>query len=98
MREAALAQLAGAQSLPADLASEKLWVTSTALRLRRDQPALFGPGASYEPIASASPHALGFVRGGTGRDGRHALARPARARRLARRTRPYSRTAPGATS
>jgi (1->4)-alpha-D-glucan 1-alpha-D-glucosylmutase len=44
------------------LSAEKLRITSRALRLRRDRPELFGPGASYEPILSTSPHALGFVR------------------------------------
>jgi (1->4)-alpha-D-glucan 1-alpha-D-glucosylmutase len=54
---------AGAFQLGADLSRDKLWVTSMALRLRRDLPAAFGPGAGYEPLASPSPHALGFVRG-----------------------------------
>jgi (1->4)-alpha-D-glucan 1-alpha-D-glucosylmutase len=62
-RTALLAALAGGR--PADLDAEKLWVTSSALRLRREQPGLFGPGASYEPLPATSPHALGFVRGGT---------------------------------
>jgi len=50
---------------PAGLDAEKLWVTSQALRLRRERPGLFGPGASYEPLLSTSPHALGFVRAET---------------------------------
>jgi (1->4)-alpha-D-glucan 1-alpha-D-glucosylmutase len=55
---------ADALQLGADLSRDKLWVTSRALRLRRDRPDAFGPGADYEPLASTSPHALGFVRGG----------------------------------
>jgi (1->4)-alpha-D-glucan 1-alpha-D-glucosylmutase len=55
-------------AVQADHASEldaaKLWVTTSALRLRRDRPEAFGPGASYEPLLSSSPHALGFVRAG----------------------------------
>jgi (1->4)-alpha-D-glucan 1-alpha-D-glucosylmutase len=47
-----------------DLAAEKLLVTHRTLVLRRERPELFGPGASYEPLASGSPHALGFVRAG----------------------------------
>ncbi|MDX6599230.1 MAG: (1-_4)-alpha-D-glucan 1-alpha-D-glucosylmutase, partial [Gaiellales bacterium] len=48
-----------------DLNEEKLWVTTRALHLRRARPELFGPDASYAPLASTSPHALGFVRGGS---------------------------------
>ena len=40
-------------------------MTSRALRLRRERPELFGPGAGYEPLLSTSPHALGFVRAGS---------------------------------
>jgi len=47
-----------------DLDDEKLLVTSRALRLRREQPDLFGEEASYEPLRSSSEHALGFVRTG----------------------------------
>jgi (1->4)-alpha-D-glucan 1-alpha-D-glucosylmutase len=62
-REAMLAGLSGGP--PAgDLRLEKLWVTTAALRLRRDRPDLFGAAASYEPLVSTSPHALGFVRAG----------------------------------
>ena len=42
----------------------KLWVTSTALGLRRDRPALF---TGYVPIGAEGPaaeHVLGFSRGG----------------------------------
>ncbi len=50
----------------ADLSAAKLWVTSRALRLRRECPELFGPGASYEPLpcSSPSPYLLGFLRAG----------------------------------
>ena len=48
---------------PQDLSDEVLWVTSRVLRLRRELPDAYGPGAAYEPIA-AGPHVLGFVRGG----------------------------------
>jgi (1->4)-alpha-D-glucan 1-alpha-D-glucosylmutase len=50
---------------PHDLSTEKLWVASRALTLRRQRPKLFGPGAGYEPLLSTSPHALGFVRAGS---------------------------------
>jgi (1->4)-alpha-D-glucan 1-alpha-D-glucosylmutase len=62
-RTALLATLATGPASGLD--AEKLWVTSRALRLRREQPASFGPGASYEPLLATSPHALGFVRAGT---------------------------------
>ena len=42
----------------------KLWVTSTALRLRRDHPELF---TGYTPLSAAgeaADHVLGFARGG----------------------------------
>ncbi len=64
---AALLELDAARphlSSAADLSRDKLWVTSRALRLRRERPDAFGPGAGYEPLASGSPHALGFVRAG----------------------------------
>jgi (1->4)-alpha-D-glucan 1-alpha-D-glucosylmutase len=47
-----------------ELQAEKLWVTSRALRLRRQRPDLFDANAAYAPLSSASPHALGFLRGG----------------------------------
>ncbi len=47
-----------------ELSEEKLWVTSRALRLRRDRPRLFDAAATYQPLVSASPHLLGFLRGG----------------------------------
>jgi (1->4)-alpha-D-glucan 1-alpha-D-glucosylmutase len=50
---------------PSGLDDEKLLVTATALRLRRDHPGWFtGPGASYAPLPTGTVHAFGFVRGG----------------------------------
>jgi (1->4)-alpha-D-glucan 1-alpha-D-glucosylmutase len=46
----------------AGLAAEKLLVTSRALRLRRHSPEWFGADASYDPVPSSTPHAVGFVR------------------------------------
>ncbi|MDQ3628827.1 MAG: malto-oligosyltrehalose synthase, partial [Actinomycetota bacterium] len=51
-----------AGAAPVDLSEEKLLVTSRALRLRRERPEVFA--GSYQPVVSASPHLLGFVRGG----------------------------------
>lgn len=49
---------------PHDLDDEKLLVTATALRLRRQQPDTFvGPEATYEPVATSTPHALALARG-----------------------------------
>jgi len=56
------AQDAGAAA--ADLDTEKLLVTSRALRLRRDHPDWFGGG--YDPVAADGPaagHAVAFRRG-----------------------------------
>ncbi|MDX6307219.1 MAG: (1-_4)-alpha-D-glucan 1-alpha-D-glucosylmutase [Nocardioidaceae bacterium] len=47
-----------------DLSEQKLWLVSRVLRLRRDQPDLFGASAGYEPLDCPSPHLLGFLRGG----------------------------------
>lgn len=47
-----------------DVSAAKLWLTSRVLRLRRDQPELFGREAGYAPLTSDSPHLLGFHRGG----------------------------------
>jgi (1->4)-alpha-D-glucan 1-alpha-D-glucosylmutase len=63
VRSALLDELATDE--PLDLSAEKLWVTSRALRLRRERAELFGPGAGYEPLLSSSPHALGFIRAGS---------------------------------
>ena len=49
---------------PVDLDDEKLLVTSRALRVRRELAPCFGDKASYEPMATSSEHALGFVRTG----------------------------------
>ncbi len=42
----------------------KLWVTATALRLRRDHPELFTSYASVAVRGTAAPHAVAFDRGG----------------------------------
>ncbi|SDD05875.1 maltooligosyl trehalose synthase [Sanguibacter gelidistatuariae] len=48
---------------PRDLADEKLWVTSRALRVRRGDPGAFlGPEAGYRPLAASSGAALAFAR------------------------------------
>ena len=49
---------------PRDLDDEKLLVVSRALRLRREHPAWFGPDAAYEPVGTATPHAVAFARAG----------------------------------
>ncbi|MBM9507380.1 malto-oligosyltrehalose synthase [Actinacidiphila acididurans] len=65
---------AGAQALPRLLAGEaprslaetKLRLTAVALRLRRDHPRWYGPGAAYRPLAAEGPaagHCVAFVRG-----------------------------------
>jgi (1->4)-alpha-D-glucan 1-alpha-D-glucosylmutase len=49
---------------PDDEGLAKLWVTTTALRLRRDRPDLFD---TYEPLVATGPaadHVLAFDRGG----------------------------------
>ncbi|HET8987389.1 MAG TPA: malto-oligosyltrehalose synthase [Humibacillus sp.] len=49
---------------PADLHDEKLLVTAAALRTRREWSECFvGPGATYEPLDTTSPHAVAFGRG-----------------------------------
>jgi (1->4)-alpha-D-glucan 1-alpha-D-glucosylmutase len=68
-RQEVLRSLDGAPPPPrptsiSDSGATKLWVLSTALRLRRDQPGLFG---GYTPLAAAGPaaaHVLAFDRGG----------------------------------
>ncbi|WP_052667790.1 malto-oligosyltrehalose synthase [Nitriliruptor alkaliphilus] len=45
----------------------KLWLTATALRLRRERPDAFGPGATYTPlyaVGDRQDHLVAFVRGG----------------------------------
>ncbi len=47
-----------------DLDDEKLLVTATALRLRREHPDSFiGKGATYSGLAVSTEHALALVRG-----------------------------------
>ncbi|MFI0976665.1 malto-oligosyltrehalose synthase [Streptomyces sp. NPDC021093] len=49
------------------LSDEKLALTTTALRLRRDRPELFGESATYAPLAARGPaarHCLAFSRAG----------------------------------
>ena len=44
----------------------KLWTIQRILTLRRAQPGLFGPGASYEPLSadgSRADHVVAFMRG-----------------------------------
>lgn len=51
----------------ADEGLPKMLVTARALRLRRDRPDVFGPGGSYEPLASTgtkADHVVAFARGG----------------------------------
>jgi (1->4)-alpha-D-glucan 1-alpha-D-glucosylmutase len=49
---------------PGDLAWEKLMLTRTVLRLRREHPEWFGAGGAYEPLPSATGATLAFRRGG----------------------------------
>ncbi|MGW1373798.1 malto-oligosyltrehalose synthase [Streptomyces sp. NPDC002446] len=61
-----LAELDGGAA-PRDLSGEKLWLTATALRLRRAHPEWFGAGASYEPVHTEGPaaeHCVAFCRSG----------------------------------
>ena len=54
---------------PRDLDDEKLLVTSTALRLRRDHPEWFiGESATYGGMDCGTPHAVAFTRGRPPRD------------------------------
>lgn len=49
---------------PDGLGDEKLWLTRTALTLRRERPELFrGRDASYTPIPTTTSHAVAFGRG-----------------------------------
>ena len=52
------------QSPPRDLDDEKLLVTRTALRLRREVPEAFGEDGDHQPLMGSSRHLVGFVRGG----------------------------------
>jgi (1->4)-alpha-D-glucan 1-alpha-D-glucosylmutase len=49
---------------PTDLDDEKLLVTATTLRLRRERPDWFvGPGSVYRPLPTSSGNAIAFGRG-----------------------------------
>ncbi|HEU5143555.1 MAG TPA: malto-oligosyltrehalose synthase [Dermatophilaceae bacterium] len=49
---------------PSDLDDEKLLVTVTALRLRREHPEVFvGAGAGHLPLSSSSDHLVAYARG-----------------------------------
>ena len=62
-RSQSLTRLDGGAA-PADLSAEKLLVTSTALRLRRDHPEWFvGSGATYLPLPCPDESAVAFARG-----------------------------------
>jgi (1->4)-alpha-D-glucan 1-alpha-D-glucosylmutase len=62
-RRALLAQVDAGEA-PEGLAAEKLLVVCRALRLRRAHPEWFGAEASYQPLATTTPHAVGFSRAG----------------------------------
>jgi (1->4)-alpha-D-glucan 1-alpha-D-glucosylmutase len=63
-----LARLDGGAD-PADLADEKLLVTSRALRLRRDHPEWFtGPAASFRRLRTDTEHAYAVARGDASED------------------------------
>ncbi|MGX1855391.1 malto-oligosyltrehalose synthase [Streptomyces sp. NPDC055299] len=52
---------------PHDLSGDKLRLTATALRLRRDHPQWFGATATYEPVYAEGPaaeHCVAFCRSG----------------------------------
>jgi (1->4)-alpha-D-glucan 1-alpha-D-glucosylmutase len=66
-RESMLSELAEAappSCTADDIDTQKLWLVTRVLRLRRERPELFDATAGYEAIDSASPHVLGFVRAG----------------------------------
>lgn len=49
---------------PVDLSDEKLLVTASVLRLRRERPEWFiGPGSLYRPLPTSSGNAVAFGRG-----------------------------------
>ncbi|KRE43541.1 malto-oligosyltrehalose synthase [Knoellia sp. Soil729] len=74
-----------------DLDDEKLWVTTTALRLRREHPQWFvGDDASYERLESSTPHAVALTRGRTG-----AAYRDVRSVAPSSQTHPSREVAPG---
>ena len=49
---------------PASLHLEKLHLSATALRLRREMPEVFGESAGYAPLTASTEHVTGFVRSG----------------------------------
>lgn len=49
---------------PGDLDDEKMLVTSRALRVRRELRDAFGDDATYQPLATDTEHAVGFLRSG----------------------------------
>ena len=52
---------------PADLDDEKLLVTVTSLRLRRERPGVFvGADAGHVPLSSSSDHLVAYARGRVG--------------------------------
>ena len=53
---------------PRDLADEKLFVTATALRLRRARPESSSGPRPAMPLAASGEHAVGFRRGPGGPD------------------------------
>lgn len=56
-----------AGAAPADLHDEKLFVTSTALRLRAERPEWFiGDDSTYAMLESDTPHAVAVARGDAG--------------------------------
>jgi (1->4)-alpha-D-glucan 1-alpha-D-glucosylmutase len=65
-RRAVLARLDADGTPPAldDSGAAKLWVTSRALRLRRDRPELFGSYTALRADGAAAEHAVAFDRGG----------------------------------
>lgn len=74
LRRRRLDQLDAGQP-PADLNDEKLLVTATVLRLRREHPEWFtGPGAMYRPMPTSTGNALAFGRGSAGSLGTVAVA------------------------
>ncbi|RJK92933.1 malto-oligosyltrehalose synthase [Vallicoccus soli] len=64
LRRGLLARLDAGEA-PEGLDMEKLLVVSRALRLRREHPAWFGAGSTYEPVATSSSHAVAFARSGS---------------------------------